>query len=296
MEQAKRSPSAEAIRTTQLGIIISIILIFVKGISGHLGQSYALIADATESGADVISSGLLWIALIYAQRPPDKGHPYGHGKAEPVAAILIGFFMLAAAGWIAYHSISFINTPHDLPKRYTLVVLLIVIATKEILFRYIHSAGKRINSQAVIADAYHHRSDAITSIAAFIGISVALFLGKGYEGADDWAALFACLFIIYNAFKIIRPAFEEIMDKAPSDELIEAISHIASLHIEVKRVEKCYVRKMGLDYYVDMHIEVDGNTNVFYAHEIAHQVKDDLRASHLPIKDALIHVEPYLNE
>lgn len=296
MEQAKRSPSAEAIRTTQLGIIISIILIFVKGISGHLGQSYALIADATESGADVISSGLLWIALRYAQRPPDKGHPYGHGKAEPVAAILIGFFLLAAAGWIAYHSIAFINTPHDLPKPYTLFVLLLVIATKEILFRYVYKTGKQINSQAVIADAYHHRSDAITSIAAFIGISIALFLGKGYEGADDWAALFACLFIIYNAFKIIRPAFEEIMDKAPSDELIATISHIASLHIEVKRVEKCFVRKMGLDYYVDMHIEVDGNTNVFHAHEIAHQVKDQLRASHLHIKDTLIHVEPFLNE
>lgn len=296
MEPLKRSPSAEAIRTTQLGIIISIALIFVKGIAGHLGHSYALIADATESGADVISSGLLWIALKYAQRPPDKGHPYGHGKAEPVAAILIGFFLLAAAGWITYHSIGFINMPHELPKKYTLFVLAAVVIVKEILFRYVHAVGKRIGSQAVIADAYHHRSDAITSIAAFIGISAALVLGKGYEGLDDWAALFACIFIIYNAFKIIRPAFEEIMDKAPSDELVSAISHIASLHIEVKRVEKCYVRKMGLDYYVDMHIEVDGNINVFHGHAVAHQVKDELLASALHIKDALIHVEPYIQE
>lgn len=294
MEPLKRSPSSEAIRTTQLGIIVSIILIFVKGISGHLGQSYALIADATESGADVISSGLLWMALKYAQRPPDKGHPYGHGKAEPVAAILIGLFLLIAAGWIAYHSIGFIETPHELPKPYTLIVLLVVIIVKELLFRYVFATGKRLNSQAVIADAYHHRSDAITSIAAFIGISIAILLGKGYEGADDWAALLACVFIVYNAFKIIRPAFEEIMDKAPSDELIAAISKIASLHIEVKRVEKCYVRKMGLDYYVDMHIEVDGHINVYHAHQVAHQVKDELLASELHIKDALIHVEPYL--
>jgi len=293
MEPLKRSSSAEAIRTTQLGIIISIVLIFVKGISGHLGHSYALIADATESGADVISSGLLWIALKYAQRPPDKGHPYGHGKAEPVAAIIIGFFLLAAAGWIAYHSVEFIRTPHDIPKKYTLIILGIVVLTKEFLFRYVYSIGKRLGSQAVIADAYHHRSDAITSIAAFIGISLAIFLGKGYEGLDDWAALIACLFIIYNAFKIIRPAFEEIMDKAPADELVSAISHIASLHVEVKRVEKCFVRKMGLDYYVDMHIEVDGNINVFHAHSVAHQVKDELLASELHIKDALIHVEPY---
>ena len=293
MEQVKRTPSSEAIRTTQLGIFISIILIFVKGISGHLGQSYALIADATESGADVISSGLLWVALKYAQRPADKGHPYGHGKAEPVAAIIIGFFLLFAAGWIAYHSIGFINTPHELPKPYTLAVLLLVIITKEILFRYVHAVGKRINSQAVIADAFHHRSDAITSVAALIGISLALFVGRGYEAADDWAALFACLFIIYNAFKIIRPAFEEIMDKAPSDELIAAISSIASFHTEVKNVEKCHVRKMGLDYYVDMHIQVDGDSNVFHAHQVAHQVKDKLLASDLHIKNALIHVEPF---
>lgn len=294
METIKRTASQEAIRTTQLGIIISIALIFVKGISGHIGQSYALIADATESGADVISSGLLWLALKYAQRPADEGHPYGHGKAEPIAAIIIGLFLLLAASWIAWHAIGFIQTPHELPKRYTLVVLLLVILVKEVLFRYVFAIGRRINSNAVKADAYHHRSDAITSVAALIGIAIALFMGKGYEGADDWAALLACIFIVYNAFKIIRPAFSEIMDGAPSNEIIAAISHVASLHVEVKRVEKCYVRKMGLEYYVDMHIEVDGHINVFHAHAVAHQVKDELLASGLHIKDALIHVEPYL--
>ena len=276
--------------------MISIALIFIKGISGHLGQSYALIADATESGADVISSGMLWLALKYAQRPPDKGHPYGHGKAEPIASVLIGLFLLLAAGWIAWHAVILIQTPHELPKRYTLFVLVIVVLVKELLFRHVFAVGKRINSNAVQADAFHHRSDAITSIAAFIGIALALFLGKGYEGADDWAALLACLFIIYNAFKIIRPAITEIMDGAPSDEIIDSVSHIASLHVEVKRVEKCFVRKMGLEYYVDMHIEVDGHINVFHAHDVAHQVKDELLASNLHIKDALIHVEPYTGE
>ena len=293
MKSSQKTPASEAIRTTQVGIIISIALIFIKGISGHLGNSYALIADATESGADVISSGLLWVALLYAQRPADKGHPYGHGKAEPVAAVVIGLFLIGAAGWIGYHAIEFINTPHELPKKFTLVVLLIVVAVKEILFRYVMKVGKKLNSQAVKADAYHHRSDAITSIAAFIGITIALVLGKGYEGADDWAALFACFFIIYNAFQIIKPAFSEIMDGAPSDEFIEEIIRIASLHKEVKRVEKCYVRKMGLEYYVDMHIEVDGESNVFDAHQVAHQVKDELIESDLKIKDALIHIEPH---
>jgi len=293
MKTAAKTSASEAISTTQLGILVSIALIFIKGISGHLGQSYALIADATESCADVISSGLLWLALKYAQRPPDKGHPYGHGKAEPVAAVIIGMFLLLAAGWIGWHAIGFIQTPHDLPKSYTLIVLVIVIMIKELLFRYVFAIGKRLNSNAVKADAYHHRSDAITSVAAFAGITIALFLGKGYEGADDWAALLACVFIVYNAFKIIKPAFSEIMDGAPSDELIAAISHVAALHEEVKLVEKCYVRKMGLEYYVDMHIEVDGHINVFEAHRVAHQVKDELLESDLHIKDALIHVEPY---
>lgn len=295
MELLENNSSKEAIRTTQLGIVVSIILIFVKGISGYIGHSYALIADATESGADVVSSGLLWIALLYAQRPADKGHPYGHGKAEPIAAIVIGMFLIGAAGWIAWHAIFFIRTPHQLPNNFTLIILLIVIIVKESLFRYVMRIGKKLNSQAVKADAYHHRSDAITSIAAFIGISIALFLGKGYEGADDWAALLACIFIVYSACNIIRPAFSEIMDGAPDDELILKITNMAALHAEVKRVEKCFVRKMGLQYFVDMHIEVDGKTNVFDAHEVAHQVKDELLAANLNIKDVLIHIEPYLD-
>lgn len=295
MELVENSSSKEAIRTTQLGIIVSIVLIFVKGISGYLGHSYALIADATESGADVISSGLLWIALRYAQRPADKGHPYGHGKAEPIAAVVIGLFLIMAAGWIAFHAVHYISTPHELPTSFTLYVLLVVVLVKEGLFRYVMKVGKRINSQAVKADAYHHRSDAITSIAAFAGISIALFLGKGYEGADDWAALLACLFILYSAANIIRPAISEIMDGAPADELIDEISQMAAVHAEVKRVEKCFVRKMGLEYYVDMHIEVDGTINVFDAHQVAHQVKDELLQSSLNIKDVLIHVEPYLD-
>lgn len=178
-------PSKTAIRTTLIGIGVSVVLIFVKGIAGYLGHSYALIADATESGADILSSGLLWLALRIALKQPDEEHPYGHGKAEPIAAIVVSLFLIAAAIWIGYHSIAFIGTPHALPEGFTLWILLIVIAIKETLFRYVLNIGKRINSQAVKADAHHHRSDAITSVAAFVGISIALIGGKGYEGADD---------------------------------------------------------------------------------------------------------------
>lgn len=293
MQSLDLHPSVKAIRATQLGILVSIVLVFVKAISGYFGDSYALIADATESGVDIISSGLLWMALRIALKPADEEHPYGHGKAEPLAAILISLFLIGAAGWIAWHSIVFIETPHEIPKKFTLIVLLAVILIKESLFRYVLRVGKSLNSQAVQADAFHHRSDAITSVAAFIGITIAVIGGKGYEQADDWAALLACCFILYNAFGIIRPALDEIMDKAPSSEVADEVRQL-TLKVEgVKGVEKCFVRKMGLEYYVDLHIEVEGKLTVEEGHEIAHRVKDEIMHANNRIKNVLIHVEPY---
>jgi cation diffusion facilitator family transporter len=270
-----------------------VILIFVKGISGHFGHSYALIADATESGADILSSGLLWLGLRIAIKEPDNDHPYGHGKAEPLAAVAVALFLIAAAIWIAYNAINLINTPHQLPKRFTLWILLLVIAIKEGMYRYVLNVGKKINSQAVKADAHHHRSDAITSIAAFIGISIALIGGKGYEGADDWAALAASALIFYNAIVILRPALSEIMDAAPSNEIVAKVKEIAASVPHVKGIEKCFVRKMGFDYYVDIHIEVDGQLSVAEGHRIAHLVKDTLLESNLRVTNVLVHIEPF---
>ncbi len=284
--------SDKAIKATQLGILISVILVVVKALTGKLGASYALIADATESGADILCSALLWVGLKVSLKPADDKHPYGHGKAEPLVALVIGLFLVAAAIFIAINAIHFIQTPHEAPKRFTLIVLLVVIAIKEVLFRYVLSVGRSLQSQAVIADAYHHRSDAISSVAAFIGIVVALILGDGYEGADDWAALFAACIIIYNAFHIIIPALNEIMDSAPANGIVEKIRNEAFSLPEVKKVEKCYVRKMGFDYYVDLHIHIDGALTVKEGHIIAHQVKDRLMESDQRIKNALIHVEP----
>lgn len=285
-------PSSTAIRTTILGICLSVILIFVKGFSGYLGNSYALTADAIESGADVISSALLWFALSISLKAPDEEHPYGHGKAEPIAAVAVSLFLIAAAAWIAFHAVALIGEPHKLPKTFTLGVLLIVIASKEGMFRYVLSVGKRLKSQAVKADAYHHRSDAITSIAAFIGISIALIGGKGFEQADDWAALAASGLILYNAIKIMRPALAEIMDTAPSQEIVDHVRDMAKTIQEVKLVEKCYVRKMGFDYHVDIHIEVKAALSVAEGHRIAHLVKDAILQSDLRVIDVMVHVEP----
>lgn len=286
-------PYSIAIRTTLYGIALSVVLMLIKGVSGYLGHSYALIADATESGADILSSGLLWLGLRIAMKKPDEEHPYGHGKAEPLAAVGISLFLMAAAIWIAYHAIMFINTPHTLPKSFTLGVLLIVIAIKETMFRYVMNIGKKINSEAVKADAHHHRSDAITSVAAFIGISIALIGGKGYESADDWAALVASVLIFYNAIVVLRPALSEIMDAAPSDQIVGKVKELSASVPEVKGVEKCYVRKMGFDYYVDIHIEVDGKLSVTEGHRIAHLVKDTLLESSLRVTNVFVHVEPF---
>lgn len=287
-----QAPSV-AIKTTQLGIAISIVLIFIKGLAGHFGHSYALVADATESGADILSSALLWLALRIALKAADEEHPYGHGKAEPLAAIVVALFLIAAAVWIGYHSIIFIQTPHELPKSFTLWILIVVIGIKESMFRYVLNVGKKINSRAVKADAYHHRSDVITSVAAFVGISIALIGGKGYEGADDWAALVASVLILYNATGIIRPALAEIMDAAPSNEIVNHVREIAESVPQVKFTEKCFVRKMGFEYYVDIHIGVDGNLTVTEGHSIAHLVKDALLKSKLRVTDVLVHVEPF---
>lgn len=276
-----------------MGIVLSAILVVIKLLAGHFGHSYALIADATESGADIISSGLLWFALRISLKKPDGEHPYGHGKAEPIAAVGVSLFLIATAVWIAYHAVEFINTPHEMPHAFTLWVLVGIIAAKELMFRYVRSVGRKIDSEAVRADAFHHRSDAITSVSAFIGISIALIGGPGYEVADDWAALVASVLIFYNAVKIMRPALDEIMDAAPSREIVLNVEKIATTVEQVQRVEKCYVRKMGFDFYVDIHIEVDANLSVAEGHRIAHLVKDAILESDLRVVNVMVHVEPY---
>ncbi len=292
MKEIDLNPSAAAIRTTKLGILLSIALLVVKALAGYFGHSYALIADATETGTDIVSSVLLWAGLKYSLKPADDDHPYGHGKAEPLAAILISLFLIGAAVWIAYHSIYYIRTPHPLPQAFTLWVLAAVILVKEGMFRYVHEVGRTIKSQAVMADAYHHRSDAITSVAAFIGIVIARLCGQGYEGADDWAALLAAGFIVYNALRILKRSMSEVMDGAPPQDLLEEIKSTAIDVEGVEEVEKCYVRKMGFDYFVDMHIHVSGELTVTQGHHIAHEVKSMLIERNKRIKNAIIHVEP----
>jgi cation diffusion facilitator family transporter len=279
-------------RVALLGLAINVVLASVKIITGILGNAYVLIADGIESALDVGGSIVIWGGLKFAARPPDATHPYGHGKAEPIAAAVVAVIVLLAALGLAIESVREIFLPHHAPAPYTLWVLIVVIAVKEILFRYVNRIGRDVESTAVQTDAWHHRSDALTSAAAFIGISVALIGGKGWQSADDWAALFACAVIAANGIRLLRPAVYEIMDTAPGGKIVRSIRRVASSVPGVIEVEKCRARKMGLDFYVDLHVGVDGGISVQEGHEIAHQVKAAIQQSDSRIADVLVHIEP----
>ncbi len=281
-----------AIRTTYFSIVGNTCLAIVKGLAGFFGNSYALIADAIESTTDILSSCLVLFGLKYANRPADKNHPYGHGRAEPLVTFLVVGFLITSATIIAYESIKNIGAPHELPKVWTLFVLAPLILWKEISFRLVMKKANETNSSSLKADAWHHRSDAITSVAAIIGVSIALFGGKGYEAADDWAALLASGFILYNSYKIFRPALSEIMDEHLYDDLVVDIRKVALTVDGVVATEKCFIRKAGMKFHIDLHATVDANITVKHGHDIAHALKDTLREKIPQLGHVLIHIEP----
>jgi cation diffusion facilitator family transporter len=280
------------LRATAIGMATNVALAGVKIGAGVFGNSYALIADGIESTADIFSSFVVWSGLRISDLPPDENHPYGHGKAESIAGIIVSLMLLAAAVLIAIQSIREIVTPHHAPGWFTLPVLAGVIVTKEFLFRLVFKAADSLESTSLKGDAWHHRSDALTSAAAFIGISIALIGGKGYESADDWGALAACGVIAFNGLRILKPSLDEIMDASVPGEAKTQIEEMASGVPGVVRVEKCRVRKSGLGLYVDIHVHVLENLTVRQGHEIAHEVVRSLKSSRLRVKDVVVHVEP----
>ena len=292
-----------SLRATFLGIAVNIVLGAVKFAAGILGHSHALIADATESFADIFNSLIVWRGIVVAETPADKDHPYGHGKAEPLAAAFGAIMLLLAAFWItikALNDVAALLNPataglREPPSWFTLVALGLVVVVKEALFRFVLSEGTALENSAVTTDAWHHRSDAITSVAAAIGITVALLGGQKYIAADDIAAIFAAVVIGFNGFLLLRPPLSELMDKAPDEKLNAQVLGIAGSVAGVGRVEKCFVRKMGYHFYAEMHIEVDPQMTVRRSHDIAHEVKNHVRQQLPRVHDVLVHIEPLRN-
>ncbi|OHX67706.1 cation diffusion facilitator family transporter [Flammeovirga pacifica] len=283
----------KAFKTTWLSIIGNILLTVIKGTVGVLGNSQAMIADAIESCADIISSFVVLVGLNISTKAPDNNHPYGHGKFEPIATFITIGFLVTSALVIAEQSISrIIEGTNQTPSHYTLYVLGFIILIKYGLYRYVKKRGKLLNSSSLEADAGHHRSDAMISLSAFMGIGISIFGGEGYETADSWAALFAVGIILFNSYLLFRPAFGEIMDENLYDDFIDKVKQESQKIEGVIAPEKCFIRKMGFKFYVDLHIIVDGEISVREGHDIAHHVKDSLKADFNEIADVLIHVEP----
>ena len=284
--------SKRAIKTTYISIAGNTGIAIIKWITGYFGNSYGLIADAIESTSDILSSILSLLGLRYSSKPPDENHPYGHGKAEPIMTFVVVGFLITSAAIIAYESIQNIRTPHEVPAKFTLIVLGGIIIIKEIFYRIVNRRSRETKSTLLKADAWHHRSDAITSLAVFAGITVAVIMGKGYETADDWAALVAAGIILYNSWMIFRPALGEIMDEHFYDDMIEDIRTISGKVDGILGTEKCYVRKSGLMYHVDLHAIVDANISVQAGHDLAHKLRNAIIEQLPEITDVLVHIEP----
>ena len=281
-----------AIKTAVFSMLSNILLAIIKGTAGYFGNSYALIADAIESTTDVFSSLLVFLGLKYSSRPADENHPYGHGRAESLVAIIVAGFLLISALIIIRNNLVGIFTPHKLPNYWTLFVLGPIIIWKEISYQLVVKKSKETNSSSLKADAWHHRSDAITSVAAFIGISIALIFGKSFVIADNIAALFAASFIIYNSFLIFRPAFGEIMDEDIYEDLVIKIEKVSKTVKGIIDTEKCFIRKAGMKYHVDLHVTIDANTTVKEGHRLAHELNNTLKKEIPELANVLVHIEP----
>lgn len=285
------SATARGQRLALAGVLVNILLAIIKLIAGIVGHSYALVADAIESITDIVGSLIIWGGLRVASRPSNDKHPYGYGKAESLAAFLVALMIFAAGVFIAIEAVREIVTPHHAPAPFTLAVLIAVIITKEVMFRVVRRSARASGSTALEVDSWHHRADALTSLAAFLGITIALVGGPGYEPADDWAALVASCVIFYNAISLMISPVRELLD-AQSGEIGERACRIASSIPGIVNVQKASARKAGREYWLDMHARVDPAMTVKDAHTLSHAVKDEIRLQIPQVRDVLIHIEP----
>ena len=291
-------PASRGIRSAQLGAAVNALLALTKILAGVVGSTYALVADGIESLADIASSLIVWGGLSIAALPPDENHPFGHGKAEALAAATVSLMLLGAALGIAIRSVLEIRTPHRLPAPWTLIVLVSVIIIKFLLARRVSAVGASTGSTAVSADARHHVSDAVTSAAAFIGISIALVGsrvrgGSGWESADDWAAVVAAGVIAYNGVSMLVPALHDLMDRMPEPEIVNPIRQAAESVEGVCLVEQLLVRKTGFTY-VTLHVQADPSLTLLDAHALGGAVKAAIRERQPAAKHIHVHMEPFL--
>ncbi len=281
------------IRAAQAGLFVNAALVVAKLAAGIVGHSYALVADAVESSTDIFASLIVWGGLHVSALPPDESHPYGHGKAEALATAAVALMLLGAAIGITIAAVHEIGTPHHAPLPFTLFVLAGVVLIKEVLFRKVFKVGREAQSHVVMADAWHHRSDAITSAAAFVGIALAIWGGPGWATADDWAAIAAATIIALNGGRFLRSAVNDLMDRMPEAALLEEIERAARSVEGVCATEKLRVRRFGTELLVDLHVQADPLLSLHDAHILSGKVKGAVRQYVPAVRDVLVHMEPY---
>lgn len=283
----------QATRAANVGLGVNLVLGVVKLFGGVVGSSFALISDAVNSIGDVFMSLAVLFALRIAQRPADAEHPYGHSRAEAIAGSNVALLVIVSALLVGWEAIQRIHAQHDLPPVWTLWIATGNVFIKEALYRYNLRIGKRTKSSVVIAAAWDHRSDAFCSFAVLIGLGIVRWGGPAWIGADEAAALVVVSAIVWSGIQLFRRSASELMDVQADGELVQQIREAAESINDVKAVETLWVRKSGLEYFADIHIEVDQDLTVAQGHRIGHEVKDHLLKTFPMVRDVLVHLEPF---
>jgi cation diffusion facilitator family transporter len=276
-----------------LGLAVNLALGAAKLAGGLIADSFALLSDAVNSLGDSLTSLVVLLALWVAQKPADEEHPYGHTRAEAVAASNVALIVMLSALWVGWQALRHFSAPNDVPPLWTLVLAGGNVVIKEALYRYKVGVGRRTGSSAIIANAWDHRSDAFCSLAVLLGLGAVRVGGPRWIWADDAAALIVVAAIVWSSFGIFRRSASELMDVQADDELVQEIRRAAEEVPGVRAIEKLRVRKSGLEYLADMHIEVDAHTTVEEGHRIGHVVKDRLVSRFARLRDVLVHLEPH---
>jgi cation diffusion facilitator family transporter len=279
-------------RIALIGMIVSGGLAALKITVGQFGNSTALVADGFESAADVVASGTIFLALTLAMKPPDSNHPYGHGRIETLAGLLLGFVLFCAGIAISAHALLLEHDQLPMPSAYTIWPLILSVVLKLALMRYKYSAGRRIRSAALIADAANDGVDAISGGAALIALGMTLMSPERFRHADQWGAFVVGLIVVFTGIRVIRETGSQLMDTMPDPWLMKMVREAAVTVAGVAGVEKCFARKTGLKYHVDLHLEVDPELTVRASHDIAQAVRERIRGQLDWVADVLVHVEP----
>jgi len=288
-----RSIYQQATRAAVLGLVVNAALGVIKLFAGLATNSFALLADSVNSLGDMFTSGVVVFALRFSQKPPDREHPYGHTRAEAIAGSNVALLIIVSALLVAWEAMRRIYLPHAVPPAWTLWIAGPNVLIKEVLYRYKLKVGRRTGSTALIANAWDHRSDALCSLAVFVGLAVVRWGGPELIWADEAAAMVVVAAILWSATRLFRQSAHELLDAQADEKLVREVEAAATSVPEVRRVETLWLRKSGLEYFADIHLEVDPDLTVAEGHAIGHRVKDKILREFEFVRDVLVHLEPH---